>query len=201
MSENTKPIDYMFVFSNGGWWLKIDSIVKLIDYHKQTNSRFNGAWELFIQLYEEAGDVNKIMDVVASYPAAKRFHLMQTREFKLIQAAIIEAQNMDGLANIFDGFRALNTEAGAKQLRNIRQYGACYINCVGGSTFSLEYTQFCRRSKMVFPHFQRDDIRVKQFRGGDHYYAYLGDMQVRDGDTLKWTSHEEAYAMALKYVG
>lgn len=194
-------MDYLFVFANGGWWLKIDSVEKLIDYHKQTSGRFNGAWELFGQLYEEAGDVNKVLDVVATYPAEKRFKIMQSREFKYLQAAIIQGQAMQGEANIFDGFRALNMEIGAKELRDIREYGAVYINCVGGSTFGLDYTQFYRRNKLVFPNFQRNDIRVKQFKGGEHYYAYIGDMQVREGDSLKWNSYQEAYDKALQYVG
>lgn len=194
-------MDYLFVFANGGWWLKIDSVEKLIDYHKQTSSRFSGAWDLFSRLYEEAGDVNKIMDVVASYPMKKRFELMQSRDFKYIQAAIIEAESMGGTANIFDGFRALNMEIGAKELRDIREYGACYINAVGGSTFGLEYTQFHRRKNLVFPDYHREDIRVKSFKGGEHFYAYIGDMQIRDGDTLKWNSYEEAYNRALQFVG
>lgn len=191
---------YLFVFANGGWWLKIDSVEKLIDYHKQTSSRFNGAWELFSRLYKEAGDVNKIMDVVAAYPAEKRFELMQTRDFKYLQAAIIEAQQMDGMANIFDGFRALNMGIGAKELRDIREYGCCYINSVGGSTFSLDYTQFYRRKQLVFPNFRREDIRVERFKGGEHFYAYIGDMQVRDGDVLKWNSYDEAYNRAAEFV-
>lgn len=193
-------MDYLFVFANGGWWLKIDSVDKLIDYHKQTSSRFSGAWDLFSRLYEEAGDVNKIMDVVASYPPKKRFELMLTRDFKYIQAAIMEAESMGGTANIFDGFRALNMEIGAKELRDIREHGACYINAVGGSTFGLEYTQFHRRKNLVFPDYHREDIRVKSFKGGEHFYAYIGDMQVRDGDTLKWNSYEEAYNRALQFV-
>ena len=41
---------------------------------------------------------------------------------------------------------------------------------------------------------------MKQFPGGEHYYAYIGDMQVRDGDTLKWNSYQEAYEMALSLL-
>ena len=191
-------MEYLFVFANGGWWLKIDSADKLVDYHRQTNVRISEAFDLFSQLHEEAGDVNKIMDVVASYPTQKRLALMQTRAYKIMQAAMIEAGNIGG--NIFDGFRCLNMEVGSKELRDIHEYGATYINRVGGSTFGLEYTQFYRSKKLVFPDFRREDIRVKQYTGGNHWYAYVGDMQVRDGDTLKWDSYEEAYNRALALV-
>ena len=35
---------------------------------------------------------------------------------------------------------------------------------------------------------------------GEHYYAYIGNMQVRDGDILKWNTYEEAYSKALEYI-
>ena len=60
--------------------------------------------------------------------------------------------------------------------------------------------QFCRRKQLVFPHFRREDIRIKQFNGGRHWYAYVGDMQIRDGDQLKWNTKEAAQAAAEAMV-
>ena len=36
---------------------------------------------------------------------------------------------------------------------------------------------------------------------GQHYYAYVGDMQVRGGDVLKWNTYDEAYIRACALVG
>ena len=36
---------------------------------------------------------------------------------------------------------------------------------------------------------------------GEHYYAYIDKMQVRDGDTLKWDTYKETYTHALAIVG
>lgn len=36
---------------------------------------------------------------------------------------------------------------------------------------------------------------------GQHYYAYVGDMQVRDGDVLKWNTYDEASIRACALVG
>ena len=194
-------MDYLFVWDerNGGWWLKLDSVDKLIDYHKKTGNRYAGAFDLFMRLYNKAGSVNRVMDVVMEMPIGERIELMTSRDFKYMQAAILQAQKVDQ-ANIFDGFRFLNMEIGMKELGDIREYGACFINPVGGSTFGIEYKQFVRRKELVFPDFKREDIRIKQFKDGTHWYAYIGDMQVRDGDTLKWNTREEAYNRALAMV-
>lgn len=66
---------------------------------------------------------------------------------------------------------------------------------------SVDYDNFCRRDELIFPNFQISDIRIKQFDKGQHYYAYVGDMQVRDGDVLKWNTYDEAYTRACALVG
>ena len=66
----------------------------------------------------------------------------------------------------------------------------------GGHTWGIETVQFCRRKELVFPNFKREDIRLKQFNDGRHWYAYVGDMQLRDGDCLKWNTREAAQAAA-----
>ena len=53
---------------------------------------------------------------------------------------------------------------------------------------------------MIFPTFCRSDIRAEQFKGGKHWYAYIGDMQVRNGDIMKWDTEEEARRAAEKLV-
>lgn len=191
-------MDYLFVFADGGWWLKLDSIEKLIDYHKKTGNRYAGALDLYMSLREKAGSNAKIYEYVMDMPLSERIELMESRDFKYMQAAIMQAQNIEG--NIFDGFRCLNMEFGMKEYKDIQEFGCTFLNSVGGSTFALDYTQFCRRKELVFPDFKKEDIRVKQFKDGVHWYAYIGDMQVRDGDTLKWNSCDEAYERALELV-
>ena len=89
-----------------------------------------------------------------------------------------------------------------QQLDTIHECGAIYINPVGGYhgySKDKEYA-FVRRKDIVFPDFKKEHIRVKSFPGGDHFYAYIGDMQVRDGDILKWDTYEEAYNQALSIL-
>ena len=85
----------------------------------------------------------------------------------------------------------------------IRETGAAYVNWrmgCHGERKEKSYTAFVRRKELVFPRYHNSDIRIERFPDGTHYYAYVGDMQVRDGDILKWDSYDEAMQQAKKYV-
>lgn len=66
--------------------------------------------------------------------------------------------------------------------------------------FDQSFDKFVRRKQLVFPDFKKNEIRVEQFPNGKHYYAYIDDTQVRDGDILKWNTYKEAYDKALEYI-
>lgn len=190
-------MEYLFVYDNG-WYLKIDSEEKLLDYLKKTENRYEGAIQLYKEFYSKRENGESVMEVVMKKPLQERIQLMNSRDFKYMQAAIMQAEKVGG--TFFDGLRCLNVEMGFCELNDIREYGACYINRVGGKTFDLNYTQFCRRKELVFPDFKEEDIRVKQHEGGIHWYAFIGDMQVRNGQEMKWSTRDEAYQRALEIV-
>lgn len=185
-------MEYLFVYGNGGWWLKLTTIEQLTDYHEKVDQDRYG--EAFL-MYMHHGHPYKILEGLS---LEERIQKMNNIHFKRLQAAVIQAENGNG--TILDGFRWLNMEIGMKELRDIRQYGAVYINRVGGSTHSLSYSQFCRRREFVYPDFEISDIRVKRFTGGNHYYAFIGDMQVRNANGTKWNRREDAYQAAVDIV-
>ena len=48
MEGKEETMEYLFVYSEGGWWLKIDSIEKLTDYHKKVDSnKFEDAFRMY----------------------------------------------------------------------------------------------------------------------------------------------------------
>ena len=61
-------------------------------------------------------------------------------------------------------------------------------------------TQYLRRDKLVYPNFKRHDIRITKFPMGEHYYAHIGDLELKNGDQIKWNSYQEAFEFASKYI-
>lgn len=188
-------MEYIFIFDeeSRGWWLKIDTKEKLADYHEKTGA---GRYDEALSMYLNEGHPHEILKKLS---VEERIKKMRNIHFKRLQCAVMEAEN--GNCSILDGFRRLNLEIGIGQMRALEQYGAIYMNRAGGYTFGLQYKQFCRRKELVFPDFKEADIRVKRFNGGKHYYAYIGDMQIRNGGALKWDSFDEAYKMAFAVIG
>lgn len=187
--------EYLFIYDGGVWWLKLTDAEQIIDYHKKTDSRYEGAITLYMKFKQEGKEWYNLLE---GMELQERIEMMGRKDFKYLQCAIIKAQQVEG--TIFDGFRFLNMEIGAGELQTIREHGAVFINPAGGHTWGIETVQFCRRKELVFPDFKREDIRLRQFNGGRHWYAYVGDMQLRDGDCLKWNTREAAQAAAEAIV-
>lgn len=165
---------------NQGWWLKISTAEELEAYYKQTM----GAREenILSEYLEKAEDPN-------------------ARYSNITQAVIMNAQAKR--LNIIEGIRDFRLMVAAQQLESIHKNGAIYINRVGGYHGAYEGEpkyDFVHRENLIFPDFKKEDIRIKKFEGGQHYYAYIDDMQVRDGDTLKWNTYDEAYRQAEKLI-
>lgn len=194
-------IDYLFLWDkNKGWWLKIDTIEKLADYYEHIlPNRYEGAITLYKDCLFEKNEDESVLEYIMHKPFEERIRIMQTKDFQFMYMAIQKAEKRDNMT-FLDGIRAINLEMGESDLRYIREDGAVYFNRVGGKTFSVDYVQFCRRKNLVFPDFKVSDIRVKQQTGGTHYYAYIGDMQVRDRNILKWNTFDEAYKRAYELV-
>jgi hypothetical protein len=180
---------------NAGWWLKISSLEELVEYYRQTYPvQYGRAFE--------------------NYVYGEKFNSFKKKSSKVSgQSPWPEAENLTTAAayyasgnhlSILDGLQGLARITAEQQLENIRQYGEVFINPMGGyhSDYDGRHTyDFVRRKELVFPDFKVSDIRVRQFSGGEHYYAYIGNSQVRDGDVLKWDSYEEAYRKAEEYMG
>lgn len=184
MSANMR--NWLFVHDiRGGWWLKLTSDEDIIRYIKATNDRYDGA---LCKAVHEPIEKMSLEDRINA-------HLNRDRDFMFLQAGMIMAQKCN--TSLYGAFERMQTEFGMALHRDIAENGETFVNCVGGKTFSLEYDQSVWRKDLVFPDYTVADIRIKQFDGGTHYYAYLGDTQLRDGDKIKWNTHNEAYNFAV----
>lgn len=187
MNENKK---WQFVHKvNGGWWLRLTSDEDVIRYIKATNDRYDGA------LYKAVHEPIEKMSLEDRIKA----QLSGDKNYMLLQAGMVMAQKYN--TTLYSGFEHLQTEYGMVLHKDILENGETFVNPVGGKTFSLKYDQFVWRDNLVFPNYTLEDIRIKQFDGGKHYYAYVGDVQLRNGEMLKWDSYNDAYNFASAVVG
>ena len=179
--------DWLFVFEDDGyrkgWHLRIDSEEMLGEYLKEQNL-FQKDRDHYLKI-KDAGFTGN--------------NLVAHTEFGYYAEDVSKTMGVD--IPCAYGILAMMQKESMKNI--LRKTGAVYINSTGGfhgERAVCTHTAFVRRDTPEFPHYFSRDIRVKMFPGGTHWYAYVGDMQVRDGDILKWNSYEEAYAMAEKYV-
>lgn len=187
MSESIKK--WQFVHDvRGGWWLRLTSDDDIIRYIKATNNRYDGAF---------CKAVHKPIEKMSLEDRIKA-QLNGDKDYILLEAGMVMAQRCN--TTLYGGFERLQTEFGMALHRDIVENGETFVNHVGGKTFSLDYDQFVWRKDLVFPDYTIADIRIKQFEKGEHYYAYVGDTQLRDGDKLKWNSYNEAYNFALAVI-
>lgn len=83
----------------------------------------------------------------------------------------------------------------------LRKESSLYVNPAGGYSSCLAETKNRYESDtMEWPVFNEADIRIKQWPGGTHYYAYIGPVQVKEFDVVKWDTEEDARAAAMHYV-
>lgn len=172
----------------GGWWLRLTSDEDIVRYIQATNDRYDGAM------------CKAVQSPLKSMSLEERIKAEQSgdRNYKLLQAGMIMAQKCN--TTLYGAFKSLQVECGMALHQDVMENGEIFVNPVGGKTFSLDYDQFVWRSHLAFPDYSVNDIRIKQFEGGTHFYAYLGDAQLRDGEKLKWNTYGEAYDFAAAVV-
>lgn len=205
-----KPTQFTFVFAKSpqeakGWWLKISTMEALEAYIMKSrgNPRLERALGMYKDLHEKgqaATPKKTVREVLSDMPQEERMKLMMESPsaWNTMYGAIMEAEKVGG--NIFDGFRCMNMDVGMTYMRHIKEDGVCFINRNGGCNAIIEYDDFCRKDDLVWPDFKSSDIRVKQFDGGAHWYAYVGNMEVHNGDTLRFPTKADAERAAISIV-
>lgn len=183
-----KQKEFTFVFINGGWWLKVSTVAELNDYLVETDSRWENA-------------INNLLN-------SKEFTRYGDEHAGALETSI-------GFFGVNNGINWLEATILFKeqivndQLNEIRKGNTVVINKKGGycvltpdelSGDNKAYRQWLRKKELIFPNFTRKELKIKKFPLGNHWYAYLGDVQLRDKDIIKWNTYEEAYEYAKQFI-
>ncbi len=168
---------YVFLFNGKGWMLKIDSLDDLNDYMRMI-------WD--IRREDLFWDIKRIRE--KQHPSSDMGNLCS------ILASIKSGDEYVEFCRI--------RELQHKQMTDMILKGeTLYVNASGGYTIHMNKTEARYESeKLMWPVFKEDDIRVKTWPGGTHFYAYIGPVQVKQDGELKWDTEEEARQAAMAYV-
>ena len=171
---------YRFVYKNGGWWLKISTIEELNDYLKCTGLK------------------NPIVRGFRNAINSKEFTGDSTKPHMTTAGYLINLRAENDETGLFQAACSLAVQADSAKVDALRNGNDLYFNRNGGWHYGKhDYMQWYDSEKLIFPDFDKSQIKVERFPAGEHYYTYIDNMQVRDGDTLKWDTYDEAYEKAL----
>jgi hypothetical protein len=162
---------WKFCKYDGYWYLCISELEQLFEYHDRTNSKYGVALV--------KGD----------------------NDNKYLQYAKQIAESND--LSLLDGMVEVQSKIFQAKLQHVMKGKEIWINEVGGFNFGYTPEKTVYVDKIVFPHYSEKDIKISQWGGdakGSHYYVKIGDIEVKDGDVMKWDTRQEAYDEALKYI-
>lgn len=186
---------WKFVHNGLCWWLRIESSQQLMEYIKATTERRFG-----MSMYNVA---NRVRD-------GKRKNNHNTNQ---IEDAIETLWRGSG-ESLMDTAGRLMVACHDTYFKLLRECGFVDINSVGGcNSFTPHPKAIEYREKLIFPHYTEKDITIKTWELTDkqnyinrglgykyHYYAYLGDIQLKDGDKEKWDTYAEALEFAKSFL-
>lgn len=183
-------MSFRFALKDNGWWLKVQSIDELTEYYKITAPTRNGK---VFENYFYGKEWNW------AHPCHKNTeHCPHYAESGLTDAVVrYGSQNNLSIYQAIQGFSGMIL---SQQAESILKSGAIYINQVGGyhsAHPSDRVSAIIYRDDLVFPDYNKSQIKITKFPYGNHYYAHIGDLEVKDGSTIKWNTYEEAYKHAL----
>lgn len=174
---------FLFEEPNNGWWLKIDNGNDLIDYHNKTISHYQ----------------NCISDYLKNSDEYDRTGRYDSFDSTLTYAIVRYAENNN--LSIIDACMQFRMKVAAEQLQAIHENGYIVINRAGGyHSGPIEHSQFVRRKTFTWPDFKESDIRITRYEGGIHWYVRIGDMELHEGDNIKWMTEKEARDAAMRYI-
>ncbi len=193
MNQTPQPPvrQWLFVLCNKhtklkGWWLKLQSLEELDAYLELTNSRYSRAFQNYLK---------------DSFYGPSVGHGPYIQEAGLTLSIYLRSVNRR--ESFIKSLARIAGENAGNMAKTIQEYGAVYINPSGGWNWdpgTYEPGDFIRTNALVWPDFNESDIRISQFPGGKHYYAYVGNTQISANGNRRFASRQDAEAAAAAYI-
>lgn len=182
MGDTTKK--WHFFYNGYAWWLRITDPEQLAEYCSLTDeNRYGGA-------------MMNVANWRMSEPNQK-WHLEG-------MADCIDFLNRMNQEDLLTTTGRLLFEAHHTYFKNLARFGFVNINRLGGcNSSSWPALIEIKSDKLIFPTISRKDVTVKTWEWEEkkqgvyrsnykyHWYAYAGDVRLKDGDIDKWESRAE----------
>lgn len=192
-------MSFMFVLkdkgtTNQGWWLKISNIAEYIEYKKNAKSPLVDGFNSALNSQEFGGPSRESWQLLHAVGITS-VHLKPHVNNAGYLVGMHAQNNQISLA---ESAVQLEIDQDDQIVKLLNEGYNIYFNRNGGWHFGKnDYSDWYRSEKLVFPKFKKNQIKIEKFPMGKHYYAYIDNVQVHDGDTLKWNTYDEAYNYAL----
>lgn len=174
-------MNFTFIYNkNDGWLLKITTLEQLLEY-----------WKYFDEIMEQA---------IVSMKETKEFG-NKYRHANDIEALIGSFSSLR-FSTYEDTKNSILLDLRKAQYNSFVEDKVIYINKNHGwNSIEKDVEQFVHKNIIEFPKsLKNGKINIKKFPLGNHYYLYIDDIQIRDGNKLKWNTYEEAENFAKKYT-
>lgn len=188
---------WKFFFNGCSWWLKITDKEQLDRYCEiMFPKRFGGEIFKTADYYRHP---EKFSHAEVTIPCLI-LNVAKSNETSILGATgKIMSECEKTLYSVFERFGFVN----------INKLGGCN-GCSGLPDWEEKEVVF--QDDLRFPSFNFRDIEVKTYKLDEmrdgvfrdnhnyHYYAFVGGVQVKEGETTKWNTYSEAYNAAKRWV-
>lgn len=194
-------MEHMFISGGDGWFLKINDLDHLIDYLVCEWGRRRETVEedyrnlLLAQRSDDFSEYEKkTIRTHASNPLTMRLG-STSRHFACSVSEYIGIVTRD----LMHGMMRVLEENGTVY---VNPFGGYRASCPNVFTDGKPYEIYCKEGP-DFPVFDKSNVEIKQWEGGRHYYAYIGDMPIYFEGKYRFDTEDEAKRAAdhAIYVG
>jgi len=118
-------------------------------------------------------------------------------------SGITQLQEITGDSLIKSAITLENNVIGGK-IKAMFRFGSIYIRENGSYMVmhsDIEVMDVIERDELIYPQYTLKDIKITQWKGGTHFYAKVGNVEVSDeNDNYKWNTYSEAKKHAENFV-
>lgn len=170
------------------WMLKIDSYEQLLEYEELIGG------PRIVKAFSDTVNSREFQEA-ANIPGELKNHSCNSLTYPFILRA------MNKNVGIVEAIADFADEVFTNKVKMLNNFGCIYIQSCGsymGRSETHKIVETKELEELVYP--DNKKIRYLQWPNGRHWYAKIGDTDIRVDGVMKWDSRSEAEAAVKKYL-